>query len=158
MIEGGVSNVCEELAKRIGPEYIITDDPVVSVERSDTCVVVNTLRVSYRSKVVIVAVPPHQILSIQFEPQLSKRKMEILRNMKFSKVRKFVVTYEFSFWKEAEWSGNLFVSRTAKFRPFIVCYDISTDDTAALTGLISRTTNFVRFTFGLFNRRTVLLI
>jgi len=109
-IKGGSQQISELLVKRIGDENVRLDIPVQKiVQRDDGTVQITTNRNAneFRCRKVILAIPPSQIIPIQFEPMLPGYKREMLKHMPIGSYLKFIFIFDKAFWRDDGFSGEV---------------------------------------------------
>lgn len=101
---GGSQLVPLRLAQRLG-EVVALAAPVRRITQHDTHAVVHTGRGAVRAKRVVVAAPPPLVLDIEWDPQLPRRRRELLRHLDMGQLMKCDAVYETPFWREAGLNG-----------------------------------------------------
>jgi monoamine oxidase len=86
-----------------------------------------------------MAIPPSAVTKIAFTPPLPYPKRQAFDNTVEGKLSTFVVTYDDDFWTQRECTGDVYVlNGHTSNRPLLCCFDISTEDSPALTGYCIR--------------------
>ena len=101
---GGSGLIPLRLAKRLG-DIVALAAPVHRIVQRDDRAVVHTARGSVRAKRVVVAAPPPMVLDIDWEPQLPRRRRELLRHLDMGQLMKCDAVYATPFWREAGLNG-----------------------------------------------------
>lgn len=104
----GIQALAEGLARDVDkPGSTVALDTVVrAITQEDDGVTVTCDDREYRARNAIVAVPPPLALEIDFRPQLSSARCELLRRLTMGRVIKCVAAYDRPFWREAGLSGQ----------------------------------------------------
>eukprot|EP00820_Chromera_velia_P001738 Cvel_15425.t1-p1 / transcript=Cvel_15425.t1 / gene=Cvel_15425 / organism=Chromera_velia_CCMP2878 / gene_product=Amine oxidase [flavin-containing] B, putative / transcript_product=Amine oxidase [flavin-containing] B, putative / location=Cvel_scaffold1140:42144-43640(+) / protein_length=499 / sequence_SO=supercontig / SO=protein_coding / is_pseudo=false len=111
-IAGGMGNLCVRLWKSLPVGLVSFNSPVVSVEHSDPSKVSVTVRkpdgAQYKitTDYLVLAIPPNQIIKIQFQPTLPQMKAEGWTKMPIGKVIKTIVHYRTAWWRQCGLSGE----------------------------------------------------
>ncbi len=103
-VVGGTQVVAERMAIELGTRVHL-DSPVDSIVQTDDGVQVKVGAAVYECDVVIVSIPPHLVGSIEFMPQLSAGRTQLVQNMPMGSVIKSVVKYPKPFWREQGLAG-----------------------------------------------------
>lgn len=144
-IKGGSQQISELLADRIGREQVRLKTPVQKiVQNEDGSVLVTTIRNEkvLRCRKIILAIPPSQIIPIQFEPMLPGYKREMLKHMPIGSYIKFIFVFDRAFWREDGLNGEVisdgsFSSLGLSIGPITYLIDGTTSHgTPALLGFI----------------------
>ncbi|KDR09121.1 putative flavin-containing monoamine oxidase A [Zootermopsis nevadensis] len=132
-IKGGAQQIALELSVKIGKECIILNTPVTEIEQSENGVRVSTrFGKIYRSKYIIVALPPTEVHRILFNPSLSLKHRQLLQRYPVGHLTKFIITYPKAFWREKGFSGEVLsygggkVERGCDAGPISATYDATT--------------------------------
>jgi monoamine oxidase len=105
-IEGGMQRLIEEMAKPFY-EKIIFESPVERVIQGADSISVDFGDQSIEAREAIIAIPPPLLNQIQFDPELSSKKQELLKNYPMGRVGKCFMIYEKPFWRTLEYSGQV---------------------------------------------------
>lgn len=103
---GGMHRVPERLAEEIGEERIRLDADVRSVSYGPDGVLVAADGLTVRAAEAIVALGPHLVSRIDFEPALPGRKAQMLQQFSMGNVIKVQAFYGTPFWREQGLSGT----------------------------------------------------
>ena len=150
-IKGGAQSISNQLLNKIGEENVWLQEPVTEIcQKYNEKIVVRTASgKKISSKFLVMAIPPHQALKIDFTPELPFNNEHLLRHMPVGHLIKFIVTYATPFWRENGLSGEivsfddfkLFHESGSSFEgeaPVSLVYDAtSANGNAALVGFIS---------------------
>lgn len=145
VVKGGMQQVSELLAKKLGDAMVLLKHPVSSVQQAEDKVTVTTENgKEFTCGRVIVAAPPNMILKMVFDPPLPPYKRFIYENLPFGHLTKFIVIYDKAFWREKGWSGEI-VSNGGKTDmpgvscgPLSACFDATTNNgVPAIVGFIA---------------------
>jgi monoamine oxidase len=120
---GGAQQICQRMAKELG-ERVILNAPVLAIEQAEKGVTVRTAAGSYRSRSIIVAVPPVLAGRIHYQPTLPAKRDHLTARMPMGSVIKYIAVYEKAFWRNAGFSGEAF-SDTG---PTVTTFDDSSPD------------------------------
>ena len=101
---GGSGLIPARLARQLG-EVVALRAPVRRIVQRDRHVVVHTERGPVRAKRVVVACPPPLVLDIDWQPQLPRRREQLLRHLGMGQLMKCDAVYETPFWREAGLNG-----------------------------------------------------
>ncbi|CAF5045575.1 unnamed protein product, partial [Rotaria sp. Silwood1] len=83
----------------------------------DTVLVTTTQnQTTFQCRKLILAIPPSQIIPIQFEPMLPGYKREMFKHMPIGSYLKFIFIFDKAFWREDGLSGE--VISDGSFAPF----------------------------------------
>lgn len=109
-IKGGSQQISKSLAQRIGEDLVRLETPVRRVvQNEDGTVIITTSR--NQSKIqcrkLILAIPPSQIIPIEFEPMLPGYKREMLKHMPIGSYIKFIFVFDTAFWRDDGFSGEV---------------------------------------------------
>jgi monoamine oxidase len=101
---GGSQLIPLRLARRLG-DIVALAAPVRRITQGDGHAVVHTARGRVRARRVIVAAPPPLVLDIDWNPQLPRRRTELLRHLDMGQLMKCDAVYRRPFWREAGLNG-----------------------------------------------------
>ncbi|MBL3688040.1 FAD-dependent oxidoreductase [Leucobacter zeae] len=112
-VVGGMHRVPFGLAERIGHDRIRLNTDVRSVAygadgEGGTEVVVTGADVTVRAKQAVVALGPHLVSRIDFQPPLPGRKAQMLQQFSMGNVIKVQAFYDTPFWREEGLSGSTY--------------------------------------------------
>lgn len=161
-VKGGAQSISLKLLENIGEESVWLQEPVDEIKQASNVITVTTKTgKTISSKYVIMAIPPHQAMCVNFTPSLPFNKKHLLHHMPVGHLIKFVITYVTPFWREDGLSGevvsydnfdfpndgevnkngtsdNITKTPLTNEAPVSVVYDATTaDGNAALVGFIS---------------------
>ncbi|CAH3171923.1 unnamed protein product [Porites evermanni] len=104
----------------------------------------NSAGQTYKTKFVILAIPPHLTSQIDFTPELPYNKQRLTYNMPPAHLTKFVATYGTAFWRKDGLSGELLRSScedSCNNNPIAMTFDATTSDgNPAILGFITSST------------------
>ncbi|CAF4545478.1 unnamed protein product [Rotaria socialis] len=144
-IKGGSQQISQILVERIGTEHVRLETPVQKiVQKEDGTILVTTTQnqATIQCRKVILAIPPSQIIPIQFEPMLPGYKRELFKHMPIGSYLKFIFIFDKAFWREDGLSGEVvsdgsFTSLGLSIGPLNYLIDgTSSNGTPALIGFI----------------------
>ncbi|CAF1073357.1 unnamed protein product [Rotaria sordida] len=144
-IKGGSQQISQLLVEHIGKEQVLLNTPVQKiVQNDDGTVLVNTTdnQTTFQCRKLILAIPPSQIIPIQFEPMLPGYKREMLKHMPIGSYLKFVFIFDKAFWREDGLNGEVisdgsFAPLGLSIGPMTYLIDgTSSNGTPALIGFI----------------------
>jgi monoamine oxidase len=95
----GLAALCERLGDRLG-DRLLFDRQVYDVIHREDGVRVVAENAIIEADQVIVALPPNQIVKIDFAPVLPRRRMWLLQRLEMSSVIKCFALYETAFWTD----------------------------------------------------------
>ncbi|QDZ15982.1 flavin monoamine oxidase family protein [Humibacter ginsenosidimutans] len=135
-VVGGLQQVPLRLAERLGDDVLL-NNPVRALRWGDDGVTVTTDSVEVHAKQAILAVPPHLISRVSFEPPLPRLQHQMHQHLSMGFVIKVHAVYERPFWRDAGLSGTA-------FSPYELCheaYDNTNfgDERGTLVGFVSDT-------------------
>lgn len=134
-VSGGMHQVPAALARLLGDDTVRLGADVRSIEHSADGIRVRTSDGAYLASDVIVAVPPHLITRIDFEPALPPVKQQAYQHLSSGQVIKVQAWYDEPFWREAGLSGTAF----SPYQDVHEAYDntVSGDEGGTLVGFVS---------------------
>ena len=109
LIQGGAQTIADKIHARLGHDLVRIGDPVKKINQSsnmDAFVTVTTSKNSYKSRRVIIAIPPPQVLRISFNPPLPHPRRTLLQHMPMGSYWKYLACYRKAFWREKGFSGE----------------------------------------------------
>jgi monoamine oxidase len=117
---GGVHQIAEHMAKRLGSALCI-NEPVYSVDVSQSIAVVGARSSSFLAKKVIITIPSNLIDKIKFTPGLPNAQAKLHKKVTMGSVIKFWVAYPTPFWRECGLNGSILRDDQA----VSPCFDVS---------------------------------
>lgn len=102
---GGSQAIALRLADYLG-DRVQLSCPIRRIEHSADGVRVHSDATAYDAGAVVVAVPPHLLTTIEFEPALSAARNQLSHRMPPGMVTKFVAVYPEPFWRAGGLSGH----------------------------------------------------
>ncbi|KAG5890759.1 hypothetical protein JTB14_016497 [Gonioctena quinquepunctata] len=136
-VKNSSTTICDKLAEKIGGDAILTKEFVVRVKCTEKCAQIFTNLGSYRCRNVIIAVPPDDILKIEFIPPLPQLKYESISDLCSNVMTSFVAMYRKGFWHDRGFTGEIYnFNIDKKGGPIDFCCDNSNLDIPALYGLL----------------------
>ncbi|WP_255410119.1 MULTISPECIES: NAD(P)/FAD-dependent oxidoreductase [unclassified Frondihabitans] len=106
-VVGGLQSVPVALAASLG-DRVHLNQPVQTLEWSDSGVVATTDDLRVEAKRALVAVPPNLYGRIDYVPALPRRRNQMHQHLSLGLVIKVHATYETPFWRDAALSGTAF--------------------------------------------------
>jgi putrescine oxidase len=106
-VVGGLQQVPIRLAERLGDDVLL-NNPVRTLRWSEAGVTVVTDSVEVHARRAVLAVPPHLISRVGFEPPLPRRQHQMHQHLSMGFVIKVHAVYERPFWRDAGLSGTAF--------------------------------------------------
>ncbi|GKT66187.1 monoamine oxidase [Colletotrichum tofieldiae] len=103
---GGGQAIAEKLMGYLGDGVVHLEEPVRGVSYTENIATIRTEKRTYRSRRIITAIPPGNVLKIDFEPRLPLEKASLLQNMPMGAVSKVYATYKRPFWREKGLTGE----------------------------------------------------
>ncbi len=104
-IHGGSAGLCQKLAHSIG-DSLHLNSKVSAIHWHTNSVTVNSDGNEYEAKNIIMAMPPNQLLRVNFTPVLPGVKDQLWQHMPAGSCIKCVAQYEKPFWREQNLSGQ----------------------------------------------------
>ncbi|TRY79586.1 hypothetical protein TCAL_08944 [Tigriopus californicus] len=147
-IAGGSAALLDRLAKTIGVDSIVTNQPVQCIVTDDEKVyVTSSTQQIYVCQRVICAIPPEHLPMVQFEPNLGPKMAKSVKSWSSGNMIKFVVVYSRPFWKDHRLSGTMAclqgkqIQKVCSGLPITQVFDASLstneDDPGILSGLLA---------------------
>jgi putrescine oxidase len=135
-VVGGLQQVPIRLAERLGDDVLL-NNPVRAIRWSHDDVGVVTDSVEVHAKKAILAVPPHLISRMSFQPPLPRLQHQMHQHLSMGFVIKVHAVYEHPFWRDAGLSGTAF----SPYQLVHEAYDNTNheDDRGTLVGFVSDT-------------------
>lgn len=107
-VKGGMHQVPARVAELVGANNIYLQSDVRSIDTTNGVVTVESARGAFVAKHVIVALAPHLVSRIDFEPPLPPMKQQMYQHLSCGQVIKVQAFYDRPFWREAGLSGTAF--------------------------------------------------
>lgn len=107
-VAGGMHQVPERLADAVGPERIRLGVDVRSIAHEADRVRVGADGLEVVARAAVVALGPHLVSRIAFDPPLPPRKEQMLQQFSMGNVIKVQAFYETPFWREEGLSGTTY--------------------------------------------------
>ena len=104
---GGAQRISNCMAEQLG-DRVVLNCPVRSISQDADGVLLETDRGPFRSRLVIVAIPPLLASRIHYTAALPAQREQLMIRMPMGSVIKYVATYDRAFWREAGFSGEAF--------------------------------------------------
>lgn len=108
LIRGGAQTIANKIRVHLG-DIVHLGEPVEKVDQSSptggTLSVVTT-KTTYKSRHVIVAIPPLQVLRVSFNPPLPHQRRILLEHSPVGSTWKYLVCYKKPFWRDQGLSGE----------------------------------------------------
>ncbi|XP_054708465.1 amine oxidase [flavin-containing]-like [Uloborus diversus] len=137
--KGGSQQISEKMAAKLGSDIVIMNSPVVSInQESKDVVVVKTLNgKDYKTKYVILAIPPILQMKIHFTPDLPALRNQLNQRQPIGSVMKTILYYNSTFWRDHGLCGSLLVEGGEEHPMFLTLDDTKPDGThPAIIGFI----------------------
>jgi putrescine oxidase len=106
-VVGGLQQVPIRLAERLGDDVLLSN-PVRTLRWGHEGVTAITDAVEVHAKKAILAVPPHLISRVSFDPPLPRLQHQMHQHLSMGFVIKVHAVYERPFWRDAGLSGTAF--------------------------------------------------
>ena len=106
-VVGGLQQVPLRLAERLGDDVLLSN-PVRTLRWGPDGVTAVTDSTEVRARFAVLAVPPHLISRVSFEPPLPRRQQQLHQHLSMGFVIKVHAVYETPFWREDGLSGTAF--------------------------------------------------
>ncbi len=94
----GLAALCEKMAAELG-DKVLLDRQVYDVIHRDDGVRVVAENAIIEADYVVVALPPNQVVKMDFDPVLPRRRMWLLQRLEMSSVIKCFALYDEPFWR-----------------------------------------------------------
>jgi putrescine oxidase len=135
-VVGGLQQVPIRLAERLGDDVLL-NNPVRTLRWGDDGVTAVTDSVEVHAKQAILAVPPHLISRVSFEPPLPRLQHQMHQHLSMGFVIKVHAVYGRPFWRDAGLSGTAF----SPYQLVHESYDNTNfgDERGTLVGFVSDT-------------------
>jgi putrescine oxidase len=135
-VVGGLQQVPIRLAERLGDDVLL-NNPVRTLRWAGDGVTVVTDSVEVHAKQAILAVPPHLISRVSFEPPLPRLQHQMHQHLSMGFVIKVHAVYGRPFWRDAGLSGTAF----SPYQLVHESYDNTNfgDERGTLVGFVSDT-------------------
>lgn len=101
---GGSHLIATRLAEQLGEELVLSS-PVRRIEQTEATVTVISDRGSFTAAHVIITVPPHLAVGIDWDPLLPPQQEALFRRMAFGTLMKCEAVYDRPFWRDEGLSG-----------------------------------------------------
>ncbi|KDN62076.1 putative flavin containing amine oxidoreductase [Colletotrichum sublineola] len=105
-IQGGGQAIAKKLMDYLGDGTVHLEEPVHKISYSKSVAIIQTEQATYRTRRIISAIPPGNVLKIEFEPRLPMEKESLLQNMPMGSFTKVYATYKRPFWRERGLTGE----------------------------------------------------
>lgn len=106
LIRGGGQLIANKIREYLTDEAVHLEEPVLNVKYGKDNAEILTTKDSYKARRVIVAIPPQQVLRVEFEPPLPVEKIQLLQHSPPGAYYKVFATYESPFWREMGLRGE----------------------------------------------------
>uniref|UniRef100_T1IXY1 Amine oxidase n=1 Tax=Strigamia maritima TaxID=126957 RepID=T1IXY1_STRMM len=146
-VKGGTQQISFKLMDKLGAENVLLNHAVTEIiqrEESNLVIVNTTNGKTFHATKLILAIPVHEALRIKFCPLLPEPKRLLFQNMPVGHLTKFICTYETTFWRAKNLSGEIVTNGGAPIvagcdtGPLGIVYDGTTHNgNPALVGFIS---------------------
>nr|XP_042896241.1 amine oxidase [flavin-containing] [Parasteatoda tepidariorum] len=136
--KGGSQQISKKIAEKLG-DAVIEESPVVGIDQSSKDVVtVKTLNgKEYKTKYVILALPPVLQMKIHYTPELPSLRNQLIQRAPMGSVMKVVVYYSKPFWRSEGLCGSFSIDGGLDFPVNFTLDDTKPDDTfPAIIGFI----------------------
>lgn len=111
-IKGGSYSIIDALRHSIGNENIRLSTEVIQIKDEGAGIkITDRSKNEFHCNILIISVPPRLLIqSIQFSPELPEKTVRVMHNTQtwMSGTVKFAVEYQKPFWREKDFSGNIF--------------------------------------------------
>lgn len=128
-VVGGAGRIAQLLADKYAPhDVLVLNSPIRSVnyEAANEVVLRGDDELKVRAKAVIFAIPPVQMLRLQYTPSLDGKRFQSLQRWPLGCIIKTVMYYGRRFWKDS--AANLNGTIVADGGIVCVCYDDTDED------------------------------
>lgn len=130
----GAQGLSLGIARELGSDRVVLGAPVRKLIQSNSGVTIETDRGAFASRFAIVAMPPHLVGRVQFEPPLPPSRDQFLQRQPMGSTVKVFAFYPERTWRERGLSGEAVIGGG----PISVVYDDSSHDgaVACLLGFV----------------------
>lgn len=104
LLHGGAGQIPKQIVEELGDRVHVAE-PVVKISQDNFGVEVHTLKGTYLSKYVIVAMPPYQAGRIIYDPPMPPLRNQLTQRMPMGCCAKILVTYDRPFWRDVGLAG-----------------------------------------------------
>jgi monoamine oxidase len=105
-IKGGAQSIPLAIAKEVGFENIKLNQPVQKIDyKGEGAIITTRSGEHFRSKFVIMAVPPHMGHKIHYSPPLPAIRDQFVQRFAMGYVIKYVACFKTKWWREKGYSG-----------------------------------------------------
>ncbi|KAE8623000.1 hypothetical protein XENTR_v10005454 [Xenopus tropicalis] len=102
---GGSGQISERIMERLQGRVML-ESPVIKIDQSGPCVIVETLNhETFEAKYIISAIPPVLTTKIHFEPELPAIRNQLIQRLPMGSVIKCMVYYKEAFWRKMDICG-----------------------------------------------------
>jgi monoamine oxidase len=119
-IVGGMQSLIEKMAKPF-EKNILFNKAVKKIIHKNEKIIIMGDGFELNCKKVIMAIPPPLASKLDFEPSLPVEKRQILDRIAMGQVGKCFMVYKKPFWREENFSGQVFADETSPFQAIFDC-------------------------------------
>jgi len=115
---GGTQQISNKLGRLIGMESIKFNAPVRKIHQNEKQVTIHCDIGVFKSKYVVLAIPPTLAGKIEYSPQLPSYRNDLTEKFPMGSVIKTLMFYKKAFWREKGYSGQVVSSDSSKCADF----------------------------------------
>ena len=121
-VSGGTQGIAIKMAHQLGlGKRVLLGHPVRKISQTNHGVTVTADGVTVSGKQVIVAIPPHLAGRIEFTPELTAMRMQLMQRVPIGSLIKTIAVYDKPFWRDMGLNGQV----TSDQGPVKVMFDAS---------------------------------
>ncbi len=105
LIHGGAGQIPEKIVDELGNNRVHLGEPVVRINQNSLGVEIETTKAKFKSKYVVVAMPPHLAGHIIYEPPLPSLRIQLTQRVPMGCCVKLLISYDRPFWREKGLAG-----------------------------------------------------
>jgi monoamine oxidase len=128
----GTQSLSTRIVDELGEDRVLLSSPVSAIRQDDDGVTIEAGDTVFRAREAIVAMPPHLISRIHFEPHLPVQRDQLLQQHTMGATTKVIAFYPRPTWRDRGFSGEA-VSTTF---PLSCVFDNSAGDVGSLVGFV----------------------
>lgn len=106
LIVGGMQGVAEHIARKLGEECVLLENPVLRIQQNNESIKVITPNLTVQAQQIIIAIPPILASRIIFEPELPLLKSQLMDRSAPGQGIKWHAVYKEPFWRLNGFTGQ----------------------------------------------------
>lgn len=119
----GTQQLCSRIQSKL-VRQVVLNSPVKAITQNSTEITVKTSNSAWNAQRVVVTVPPALIHEIHFSPSLPEDRKQLISHFCMGSVIKYVARYDKAFWRDAGYSGEVFMDEG----PCTTTFDATSSD------------------------------